>query len=173
MIALLTLLYSIWWDDRIHDMGFLNHHNCIDYYAPFLYLGIPMLILAAVFFFWMSNCSLTVTNKRVYGQAAFGKRVDLPFDMISATSTGWLHSLSVATSSGRISFWFLSNRNEVFAVISNLLIERQSKEKTVTSIKQEIPRSNADELKKFKTLLDEGIITKEEFDAKKKQLLGL
>ena len=33
--------------------------------------------------------------------------------------------------------------------------------------------SAADELKKFKELLDLGIITQEEFDAKKKQLLGL
>ena len=33
--------------------------------------------------------------------------------------------------------------------------------------------SSADELKKFKDLLDNGIITQEEFDAKKKQLLGL
>lgn len=33
--------------------------------------------------------------------------------------------------------------------------------------------SNADELKKFKELLDMGAITQEEFDAKKKQLLGL
>ena len=30
-----------------------------------------------------------------------------------------------------------------------------------------------DELKKLKELLDMGIITQEEFDAKKKQLLGL
>ncbi len=35
------------------------------------------------------------------------------------------------------------------------------------------PISAADEIKKFKALLDEGIITQEEFDAKKKQLLGL
>lgn len=33
--------------------------------------------------------------------------------------------------------------------------------------------SSADELKKFKDLLDANIITQEEFDAKKKQLLGL
>ena len=33
--------------------------------------------------------------------------------------------------------------------------------------------ANADELKKFKELLDQGIISQEEFDAKKKQLLGL
>lgn len=33
--------------------------------------------------------------------------------------------------------------------------------------------SNAEELKKYKDLLDSGIISQEEFDAKKKQLLGL
>ena len=33
--------------------------------------------------------------------------------------------------------------------------------------------SDADELKKYKDLLDSGAITQEEFDAKKKQLLGL
>lgn len=33
--------------------------------------------------------------------------------------------------------------------------------------------SNADELKKYKDLLDSGVITQEEFEAKKKQLLGL
>ena len=35
------------------------------------------------------------------------------------------------------------------------------------------PNLKYDELKKFKDLLDSGAITQEEFDAKKKQLLGL
>ena len=39
--------------------------------------------------------------------------------------------------------------------------------------KQESQISVADEIKKFKELLDMGAITQEEFDAKKKQLLGL
>ena len=45
------------------------------------------------------------------------------------------------------------------------------KEKTVINNIQET--SNADELKKYKDLLESGAITQEEFDAKKKQLLGL
>lgn len=36
-----------------------------------------------------------------------------------------------------------------------------------------LPNSNADELVKYKDLLDKGVITQEEFEAKKKQLLGL
>ncbi len=35
------------------------------------------------------------------------------------------------------------------------------------------PKSNADELEKYSELLSKGVITQEEFDAKKKQLLGL
>lgn len=33
--------------------------------------------------------------------------------------------------------------------------------------------SKADEIRKYKSLMDEGIITQEDFDKKKKQLLGL
>ncbi len=47
---------------------------------------------------------------------------------------------------------------------------KTSKNGSTTVIQQ---TSSADELKKFKELLDMGIITQEEFDAKKKQLLGL
>lgn len=36
-----------------------------------------------------------------------------------------------------------------------------------------VQASSADEIKKYKELLDQGIITQEEFDAKKKQLLGI
>ena len=36
-----------------------------------------------------------------------------------------------------------------------------------------IHRDKADDTVKYKDLLDKGIITQEEFDAKKKQLLGL
>lgn len=136
-----------------------------------------ILLLVAVFITWMlSSNELTVTNMRVYGKAHFGKRVDLPFDMISAVGTSSVfNGLTVSTASGVIKFSFLENRNELHEAISKLLVERQSKEKpaTVTTIKQEIPQSDADELKKYKDLLDTGVITQEEFDAKKKQILGL
>ncbi len=40
-------------------------------------------------------------------------------------------------------------------------------------VASEHPHSDADEIRKFKQLWDEGIITEEEFIAKKKQLLGI
>jgi predicted Zn-dependent peptidase len=49
-------------------------------------------------------------------------------------------------------------------------VKKEKKAPVQVSIQQ---TSSADELKKYKELLDQGIITQEEFDAKKKQLLGL
>lgn len=48
-----------------------------------------------------------------------------------------------------------------------------SKEEYQLEIRDSLPASPADELKKYKELLDEDVITQEEFDVKKKQLLGL
>lgn len=119
-----------------------------------------------------SKIELTVTDKRIYGTTLFGKRVDLPLDSVSAVGTAWMKTINVTTSSGRISFSLMKNSDALHSEISKLLINRQGKTNE-TVIKQEIPQSNADELKKYKDLLDSGIITQDEFEAKKKQLLDL
>lgn len=138
-------------------------------------LGLIIFIASLIIGAWLKSYKLTVTNKRVYGNTSWGKQVDLPVDSISAVaSTGW-KGIAVATSSGKIVFNLIKNRDEVRAAINQLIIERQEKSATITqtTINQEIPQSNADELKKYKDLLDTGVITQEEFDAKKKQILGL
>ena len=128
---------------------------------------------AAFFYFLLNRCELTVTDKRVFGKAAFGRSVNLPFDMISSVGTSALKGIGVATSSGRIVFYLCLNSQEVFSVISNLLLERQKNTGKQAIVNDTVIGSNADELKKYKDLLDSGVITQEEFDAKKKQLLGL
>ena len=134
-----------------------------------------VILLSILLFTWLHNSELTVTDKRVYGHAAFGKRVDLPMDSISAFGSSWPKGISVASSSGRISFLMLQNRDEIYECVSNLMLERQTKAPVVvTEAAPSAPSaSTADELKKYKELLDMGVITQEEFDAKKKQLLGL
>ncbi len=138
-------------------------------------IGLVFTIIGAILYSSLAKIAITVTDKRVYGNATWGKRVDLPLDSISAVSTSALKGIAVASSSGTINFKAIDNNEDIHKTISNLLIERQGKEPvpTQTTIKQEIPQSNADELAKYKDLLDKGIISKEEFDAKKKQLLGL
>ena len=136
--------------------------------AYFFFGGILLTIVIGVFIFALNSCSMVITDKRVYGKATFGHQVDLPLDMISAASTGPFKSVGVSTASGRISFWLLENKNELYSAITNLLLERQ-KGKTIETEKSD----SVEEIKKFKELLDSGIITQEEFNKKKQQLLSL
>ena len=135
----------------------------------------PMALIGQIFYMAMSKIEMTVTTKRVYGKALFGKRVDLPLDMISAVGTTFLHGIAVTTASGAIKFLMIKNSEQIHTAISKLLMERQdsNKKSARTVVKQEIPQSNAEELRRYKELLDLGVITQDEFDAKKKQLLGL
>ena len=66
---------------------------------------------------------------------------------------------------------FQKKNLKVAEEIKDFLEKKISERATGATIVQQV--SSADELKKFKELLDSGIITQEEFDAKKKQLLGL
>ena len=66
----------------------------------------------------------------------------------------------------------MKNRNDVYKELSNILIERQSGElKYTTEVIEKNDKIN--DIKRLKELLDIGAITQEEFDAKKKELLGL
>lgn len=124
-------------------------------------------VVLLIFKFYASKMQIVVTNKRVYGVARFGKRVDLPIDLISAVGTCMFKGIIVSSSSGKIRFLLINNRDEIHKTISNLLITRQDKKQVVNNT------STTDELMKYKELLDSGVITQEEFDAKKKQLLNL
>ena len=141
----------------------------------FAVMGISLvvgIIPLAIFFLFkiLASNELVVTNKRVYGKVAFGKRVDLPMDSISAVALTitLLKGIAISTSSGKICFYFLGDPSLFHKEISNLIIKRQDNRSVLLS-----NSSTADELKKYKDLLDGDIITQEEFDAKKKQLLGL
>lgn len=149
-----------------------NYWTEEDYIILFICLAI--LITGIVFYIYSGRCSMVVTDRRIYGKVAFGAQIDLPLDMISAVGvTGIMKGIVVATSSGRIKFMYVANASEIHAVINDLLMNRQESNRNslINTTKQEI--SNADELIKFKKLLDSGIISQEEFEAKKKQLLKI
>ena len=145
----------------------------LDPRLPYGYLFLGLLLIPFFCCLGMNACELTITERRAYGKIIFGRRVDLPLDSISAVGVGLFKSIHITTASGAIKFSAVKNNEEMHEKLSTLLIERQNKPAATTTIKQEAPRSNADELKKYKELLDSGIITQEEFNAKKKQLLGL
>ena len=62
----------------------------------------------------------------------------------------------------------------ILFLVGRYFSKKPPKEKKPSVIvEQKMPVSNADELKKYKELLEKEVITQEEFEAKKKQLLGL
>lgn len=142
----------------------------IEFYVGVVFLIISIILL--VLYIYCAKSNITVTNKRVYGRAVFGKRVDLPMDSVSAVSiTSFLNGISVATSAGTIKFKLISNNAMIHQEISKQLVARQAPMTTGNIVQQN--ESTIKQLEEYKKLLDNGTITQEEFDMKKKQLLGL
>lgn len=129
--------------------------------------GILLIVLGIIIYFSGRCCEMLVTDKRISGVAIFGNRVDIPINSVTAIGViSWLKGITVSSPSGFIKFFYIANYNEIHKEISNLIFKR-------TSNKKNPILSEADELKKFKELLDSGVITQEEFDKKKKDLLNL
>lgn len=144
-----------------------------DYRVPFLLVLAVSIVIALLFFLRFHKIELVVTDKRVYGKTSFGKRVDLPLDSISAVGISLMKTIAVTTASGAIKFGLIANSGEVHDKITSLLVKRQGQEKQLKITEEKPVNSNLDDLRTIKDLLDLGIITQEEFDKKKRQILDL
>lgn len=151
--------------------GALGSDRFHNYSPEWVLISAIIIAFGVVSLIIFGNCSLVVTDKRVYGNALF-KRVDIPIDSISAVAiVGIINGISVASSSGYIRFAYIKNSITVHQEISKLILNRQDKPaaRQTNIINQS---SDADEILKFKKLLDDGVITQEEFDDKKRKLLN-
>lgn len=170
-LCFVFLIVTVYLGEMMHSgEGFVEAYlapNAGEGSAVFFYLTVVLISVSIYIALATKSFSITVTTKRVYGTALFGKQVDLPLDMISSISKAMFKGVGVATSSGLIRFYLLENQSEVYAEITKLLLNRQNG--TINNVNG----SDADELKKYKDLLDSGVISQEEFVAKKKQILDL
>ncbi|MBQ7638111.1 MAG: SHOCT domain-containing protein [Clostridia bacterium] len=85
-------------------------------------------------------------------------------------------TITLCSASGKIKFHYIQNAEEVSTAILDKINDYKKNYGNAaksTVIENTIQSSNADELKKYKDLLDSGAITQEEYDTKKKQILGL
>jgi len=62
--------------------------------------------------------------------------------------------------------------NELMSALNQLVAAHSEKQAAQAATAAILQLSIADEILKFKQLLDAGVITQEEFDAKKRQLIG-
>lgn len=157
------IYFVLFWVAELFDEG--------DMFIVILGLLFLEFISVAILYFCVKETKIVVTDKRVYGVAKFGARVDLPVDVISAVgTTQWFNGVEVSSPSGKISFLFIKNRDSIYKAINELLINRQSNKQEPVKVNN---TNTTEELKQYKELLDNGVITQEEFEKKKKQLLGL
>lgn len=152
-----------------------------------VWIGLVSIIFPIIAYYGYKNSKdvrLIITNKRVsVSGGKFGVETNIPIDSITAVSKGFLKTVRVTSSSGVIGFSYLENPTEVYNTINNLINKRTNipndvylaqPSPEVGDTKQPVPTvDDMEMLRNYKKLLDDGILTHEEFDAKKKQLLGL
>ncbi len=170
------------WDSPENESRYYRMQNTFDTVSRInrivLYAGSGIMaifvILLALFLAFLNR--ITVTDKRVYGTAPIKRRMDLPLDCISSVSNRGIifKAITVGSASGKIRVRGIKNRNDIHREICNLLMERQN-EKCLAEAPAatEAPKNATEELKSFKELLDSGVITQEEFDARKQRVLAL
>lgn len=113
--------------------------------------------------------NIEVTETEVCGETMFGKKVRLPIEQISTHGTRDLFStVFVCTSTGFIRFPFVKNYKAIDDVLRQVIRDNRAKSKQSGTAD-----NGAQNLKAYKDLLDSGVITQEEFEQKKKQILGL
>ena len=127
---------------------------------------------------------LIITNLRVlyyYGPNKANWTLDqIPVDTIESIEFSRSYTSSYLSVYGKSSIFHLNSDRHVLMEKARDLINQMIYDKSQNSESSESESSVSDNmaqaaeaLKSLKELLDSGIITQEEFDAKKKQLLGL
>ena len=150
-----------------------KHVRLFRIFAIVYFIIFPLAIIFWLIGSGLKNQKLIVTEDTIRGTYGklFKRNIDLPLDSVNSIEFVKRSGIiNISTSSQKIHFESLLNAEEISVVINNLIKKRQKNQGVATIIQSS---SAADELAKYKTLLDQGTITQEEFDAKKKQLLGL
>ena len=79
----------------------------------------------------------------------------------------------ITTETKKSSFLYKTCEKQAQEIVSLFQVMCEQNKTANTALTPLQETSSADEIKKYKELLDTGVITQEEFDSKKKQLLGL
>lgn len=112
---------------REHEEYYDSMHARKDEALSFLYIAAGFAMIAALSLYkWLHHgrTTITVTDKRIYGKAAFGKEVDLPLSSIVMLYKKGKKNITVATLAGKVHFVGVKNRNEIYSAIQTLLAVR-------------------------------------------------
>lgn len=106
----------------------------------------------------------------VFNKTFSADKVVIPLSKISGCAVSGFAAMKLTITEGTTKYEYntVANSNVVVDAIKNKASEPKNQSKPETSTSAD----PAEELRKYKKLLDDGIITQEDFDQKKKMLLG-
>jgi hypothetical protein len=124
------------------------------------------------------NGVMLATNQRIlfYGKRTFGYDLEVfPYENVSSIEMGKSmmgHHIAFFSSGNKVKMKWI-NQGNIPGFINHVkaTIGKPSANTQVAATQE--TSSAAEEIKRFADLRDAGVITEEEFDAKKKQLLGI
>lgn len=130
-------------------------------------------ILAIIMRFFSGSTSLTISETKVYGWA-LGRfmlpvRFFIPIEKIDSIEYGWSiggKTIIVSSANGTFIVFCVKNYDEIVSALMNRIEKINYPTAQETAINIELLKLN-------KELLEAGAISPEEFEAKKKQVLGL
>ena len=157
-------------------MAHESHYPSYFYFAPVYFaFHIQWVFLMGVTLLsrWLyTKNNVIVTNQMVYGKSFWGRTVSLPIQQITAVVSARFYSrLVIATTIGTVHFIMIGNHAEIARALTNLInqVQEETLVKKPLQVLQE--ESSLSEEEKLLGLLNQDIITQEEFDAKKAQIL--
>ena len=113
------------------------------------------------------KCEITVYIHAIIGKLTHGKGVVIPMNQITAINPNSFNGVSISSIGNTCTFYCFENRDEIIKAISYILANPpQATVSSATSATGETER-----LKKLKELFDNGVLTQEEFDEKKREIL--
>ena len=118
------------------------------------------------------NNEIILTNYKITGVYKRYLSLNIPIDYVSSVSKGSLGSLCITCAGNNYKIYFVCNRDNFCSKLNELLNKRT--QQALNSVaEKDNQQLDYDKIAQLKQMLDNGIITQEEFEQKKKQLLGL
>lgn len=78
-------------------------------------------LASGIIYLYIGRTTITVTDKRIYGKAIFGKNIDIPINSIIFVEIGQPKKITIATSAGKIQFAGIKNVDEIYGKIQTIL----------------------------------------------------
>lgn len=175
------------WGTYWASTGETHVENIIFVVALYIVLFSLPAIVTAIFKHDCNVTSLTITDSQVYGSYnnfLFKKSLKMPIEKVDnlTTISGLMDkfrsgvTLGVCSASGIIKLHFVQNADEVIAAAIGRIEEIKEKEKRARVVAQPVAPAAApsvsDKLKDLALMKEQGLITEDEFNKKREEILS-